>query len=335
LKEHGSDEDWGKLTLVDLAGSERAQETQSNDRQRRAEGAEINKSLLALKECIRALDTKKTNSEVHVPFRASKLTLVLRDSFIPKSDKSKIIMIACVSPAYSSANHTINTLRYSDRLKDKSAMIQQMKVNNMNNNNVPSNPPSNNNYFNNNKNVFKQNMNMNKELKEIHDININNFDLRDDDMLDYNQFFDEKVLNEEKVSPVSPLPEKQQHNNEWEYLKKTVQAKDGKILSDDFIRYHQITEKIVEDEDEIVNIHMNIIKDDAKMLTEEGELITNVRGVGDVQFEMEAYTKRLDNIIAQKIGLYQGLKKKIDLYKHHIKEEDEIRKRINPNFFES
>jgi len=190
LKEHGSDEEWGKLTLVDLAGSERAQETQSNDRQRRAEGAEINKSLLALKECIRALDTKKTNNEVHVPFRASKLTLVLRDSFIPKLDRSKIIMIACVSPGYSSANHTINTLRYSDRLKEKTSMMNQMK----NHNNAYNNG---NNNFNNNKNV-KQNVNMNKELKEMNDININNFDLRDDDMLDYNQFFDEKVLNEEK-----------------------------------------------------------------------------------------------------------------------------------------
>jgi kinesin family protein 2/24 len=113
------------LTLVDLAGSERAQETQSNDRARRAEGAEINKSLLALKECIRALDARKSGNDTHVPFRASKLTLVLRDSFVSKSDKSKIIMIACVNPAYSSANHTINTLRYSDRLKEKTSMMNR------------------------------------------------------------------------------------------------------------------------------------------------------------------------------------------------------------------
>ena len=33
----------GKLVLVDLAGSQRAQDTQSNNRQRRIEGAEINK----------------------------------------------------------------------------------------------------------------------------------------------------------------------------------------------------------------------------------------------------------------------------------------------------
>ena len=114
------EKEYAKLSLVDLAGSERATETQSNDRNRLAEGADINKSLLALKECIRALDSrKKGNVEQHVPFRNSKLTLVLRDSFLGKADLCKIIMISCVSPSNHSANHTINTLRYSMRLKEK------------------------------------------------------------------------------------------------------------------------------------------------------------------------------------------------------------------------
>lgn len=76
------------------------------------EGAEINKSLLALKECIRALD----NGSSHVPFRASKLTMVLRDSFLNKIS-AKIVMIACINPGSSSSDHTLNTLRYADRLK--------------------------------------------------------------------------------------------------------------------------------------------------------------------------------------------------------------------------
>ena len=109
----------GKLFLVDLAGSERAADCQSNNRQRRLEGAEINKSLLALKECIRSLDMKKNGGQdVHIPFRASKLTMVLRDSFTMNADRIRIIMIACVSPGSSSADHTLNTLRYASRLKE-------------------------------------------------------------------------------------------------------------------------------------------------------------------------------------------------------------------------
>ena len=133
------DEEYAKLTLVDLAGSERATETQSNDKSRLAEGAEINKSLLALKECIRALDAKKNKGETHVPFRNSKLTLVLRDSFLGKANLCKIIMVSCISPSNHSSNHTINTLRYADRLKEKTNLHH-----NTNNNNIAVNNNNNN-----------------------------------------------------------------------------------------------------------------------------------------------------------------------------------------------
>lgn len=111
----------GKLLLVDLAGSERAQECQSNNQDRRQEGAEINKSLLALKECLRALDQQKGQASQgqHVPFRQSKLTMVLRDSFL-QSEKVKVIMLACICPGSSASDHTLNTLRYAERLKERS-----------------------------------------------------------------------------------------------------------------------------------------------------------------------------------------------------------------------
>lgn len=112
LRPPGASRIHGKFSFIDLAGNERGADTQSANRQVRMEGAEINKSLLALKECIRALGKQS----VHLPFRVSKLTQVLRDSFI--GEKSKTCMIAMISPGLSSCEHTLNTLRYANRVKE-------------------------------------------------------------------------------------------------------------------------------------------------------------------------------------------------------------------------
>jgi len=101
----------GKISFIDLAGSERAADTIDQDKQTRLDGAEINKSLLALKECIRALDQDKR----HTPFRGSKLTLVLKDSFV---GNCRTLMIANISPTAGCSEHTLNTLRYADRVKE-------------------------------------------------------------------------------------------------------------------------------------------------------------------------------------------------------------------------
>uniref|UniRef100_A0A6P4ET58 Kinesin-like protein n=1 Tax=Drosophila rhopaloa TaxID=1041015 RepID=A0A6P4ET58_DRORH len=103
----------GKFSLIDLAGNERGADNSSADRLTRLEGSEINKSLLVLKECIRALGRQST----HLPFRGSKLTQVLRDSFIG-GKKVKTCMIAMISPGLHSVEHTLNTLRYADRVKE-------------------------------------------------------------------------------------------------------------------------------------------------------------------------------------------------------------------------
>ncbi|MGH0152631.1 UNVERIFIED_CONTAM: hypothetical protein FKN15_053028 [Acipenser sinensis] len=101
-----------KLHLVDLAGSERQKKTKAEG-DRLKEGISINKGLLSLGNVISALgDENKKGS--HVPYRDSKLTRLLQDSL---GGNSHTLMIACVSPADSNMEETINTLRYADRAR--------------------------------------------------------------------------------------------------------------------------------------------------------------------------------------------------------------------------
>lgn len=101
-----------KLHLVDLAGSERQKKTKAEG-DRLKEGININKGLLSLGNVISALgDENKKGS--HVPYRDSKLTRLLQDSL---GGNSHTLMIACVSPADSNMEETINTLRYADRAR--------------------------------------------------------------------------------------------------------------------------------------------------------------------------------------------------------------------------
>ncbi|TAQ91548.1 hypothetical protein B7494_g26 [Chlorociboria aeruginascens] len=100
------------LSIIDLAGSERASATK-NRGERLIEGANINKSLLALGSCINALcDPRKKN---HVPYRNSKLTRLLKFSL---GGNCKTVMIVCVSPSSQHFDETQNTLRYANRAKN-------------------------------------------------------------------------------------------------------------------------------------------------------------------------------------------------------------------------
>ena len=113
----------GKLALVDLAGAERAHETNNHGQQLR-DGANINRSLLALANCINALGKRKKKGFVFVPFRNSKLTRLLKDGLC---GNSRTIMIATCASADTQYNHTVNTLKYADRAKEIKTHVRMDK----------------------------------------------------------------------------------------------------------------------------------------------------------------------------------------------------------------
>ncbi|KAF9534915.1 kinesin-like protein [Crepidotus variabilis] len=113
------------LSIIDLAGSERAAAT-SNMGQRMVEGANINKSLLALGNCINAL-CESGGAVRHIPYRNSKLTRLLKFSL---GGNCKTVMIVCVAPTSAHFDDTHNTLIYAERAtKIKTKVVTRNVVN--------------------------------------------------------------------------------------------------------------------------------------------------------------------------------------------------------------
>ncbi|XP_055789807.1 kinesin-like protein KIF19 isoform X1 [Salvelinus fontinalis] len=114
---------FARLFMIDLAGSERASQTQ-NRGQRLKEGAHINRSLLALGNCINALSEKHGNK--YVNYRDSKLTRLLKDSL---GGNSRTVMIAHISPASLAFEESRNTLSYADRAKSIRTRVKRNLLN--------------------------------------------------------------------------------------------------------------------------------------------------------------------------------------------------------------
>ncbi|KAL5637038.1 hypothetical protein ACGC1H_000869 [Rhizoctonia solani] len=112
------------LSIIDLAGSERASATR-NMGERMLEGANINKSLLALGNCINALCATGGRTR-HVPYRNSKLTRLLKFSL---GGNCRTVMIVCVAPTSAHYEDTQNTLKYANRAKEIKTKVSRNFLN--------------------------------------------------------------------------------------------------------------------------------------------------------------------------------------------------------------
>eukprot|EP00746_Dinoflagellata_sp_MGD_P011368 gnl/MRDRNA2_/MRDRNA2_123805_c0_seq1.p1 gnl/MRDRNA2_/MRDRNA2_123805_c0~~gnl/MRDRNA2_/MRDRNA2_123805_c0_seq1.p1 ORF type:complete len:1154 (-),score=244.37 gnl/MRDRNA2_/MRDRNA2_123805_c0_seq1:90-3503(-) len=112
-----------KINLVDLAGSERQSKTGAEGATLK-EGCAINQSLSALGMVIKELSESAGKKGATVPFRASKLTFLLKNSL---SGNSKTYMIAAISPASDNVEETISTLRFASSVKQIKTVATQNK----------------------------------------------------------------------------------------------------------------------------------------------------------------------------------------------------------------
>lgn len=152
------------MRFVDLAGSERNRDSMFHTEARQKESIEINVSLNSLKECIRlrieqeqawrkeleahrekhpsSPPALKCKSSVHLPFRRSALTRVLKASLQPRvpegmfvagkeaeaEERHKTILIATVSPAASDTEHSMSTLQHASLMALSGSKSRETKI---------------------------------------------------------------------------------------------------------------------------------------------------------------------------------------------------------------
>ncbi|XP_041447240.1 kinesin-like protein KIF2A isoform X3 [Xenopus laevis] len=286
----------GKFSLIDLAGNERGADTSSADRQTRLEGAEINKSLLALKECIRALGRNKP----HTPFRASKLTQVLRDSFI--GENSRTCMIATISPGMASCENTLNTLRYANRVKEFGIS--------------PSDIP------------FSQGSGSRSDLSPSYEYD------------DFSPTLTRvKELDPSAVGDLRPMihhaPNQLDDLEAMWGVGSSPQRDDLKLLceqneeevSPQLFTFHEAVSQMVEMEEQVVEDHRAVFQESIRWLEDEKVLLEMTE---EVDYDADSYATQLEAILEQKIDILTELRDKVKSFRAALQEEEHASKQINP-----
>ncbi|MED6210282.1 Kinesin-like protein KIN-13A [Stylosanthes scabra] len=344
----------GKISFIDLAGSERGADTTDNDRQTRIEGAEINKSLLALKECIRALD----NDQIHIPFRGSKLTEVLRDSFV---GNSKTVMISCISPGAGSCEHTLNTLRYADRVKSLSksgnprkdqppypAPQANKEVSSTSTSSLPAGAGSEilydqrevksmdigrkfidkeSSFYSSDADVDKQNLVNGREEKALGSASMDKerFELKNSCNGSTSQNVNSYSQNDtdermQKVSDVFTTSSKQQSTENYNTIATGSRLYEAESFPDKNIS------AILEEEEALIAAHRKEIEDTMEIVREEMKLLAEVDKPGS---QIDSYVTQLSYVLSRKAASLVGLQARLARFQHRLKEQEILsRKRV-------
>lgn len=305
LRDKSSGKLRGKLSLVDLAGSERGTDTKTHNAQRRAESSDINTSLLALKECVRALDMN-TKGQKHVPYRASKLTLILKDCFT--SQHAMTTMIATVSPGASATDHSVNTLRYADRIKEQQVGVKGVKKS----------PPR--------RNVSpKRSLGISQSSRSSSG---------EGPLPKAASRPSNEVARPKKAVPVvdatkpveTKAPKRTGADDVATRRKLNIKESDSGIDYEKELR--RTVQALFEQEEAMLNLHMQNIQSNAELLTFEGEMLQQVQGENVSYAAIDHYASSLEKVLDKKENMILALQEKLEVFQAHLRKEQELSKKV-------
>lgn len=104
-------------------------------------------------------------------------------------------------------------------------------------------------------------------------------------------------------------------------------------LDPNLLTFHEKADELIDEQEEFRGKHFEYLKEAAKMLTEEGDLISNVQGFGEEEYDMDEYVLRMEKIIKRNLEIYGDLQERIVRIKKLMKEESEAHMNVRGTFY--
>jgi kinesin family protein 2/24 len=97
------------------------------------------------------------------------------------------------------------------------------------------------------------------------------------------------------------------------------------LLDDENSAFHRTVQDVFDEEEDLLNLHMSVIQENAELLTEEGRLLQQIQGENN---DIDAYAARLDAILQRKQELITVLRKKLDHFRASLQREERESQRL-------
>lgn len=124
-------------------------------------------------------------------------------------------------------------------------------------------------------------------------------------------------------SGAAGTPASDNHDADIHYLQESLGNP-----SADLVELHKTVDNLFEEEESLLNLHMNVIQENAELLTEEGRLLQQIQGDQVIDYDIDAYAARLQEILDRKTELITMLQSKLTSFRHHLQEEEYVSQRI-------
>jgi kinesin family protein 2/24 len=125
--------------------------------------------------------------------------------------------------------------------------------------------------------------------------------------------------------------QKRKEKEDLDFMKNTLknesEGQEGQDEPEEYFNFQEKVEYILDLQEDIMNLHLSAIREDAQMLKKESEIISNARN-NDADYEIDNYIKDTEDIVRKKLMLYKQISDKIKLAKKALAEEEEYSRKM-------